>query len=320
MTSAVRRLGGILRAVRRCTVCPTMGPYQKFPGAAAGRRDARFMLVGEAPGIASIENKRQWTGTGGMVLRREIRRLGLDLEDLFYLTNAVKCWPAACGARPANRSPLRSEVARCGRFLVREIAALDPSVVVAVGGVAARAVAPGPIRLPDDHGRRLSADGREVVVLLHPANASRHPGVWPEYRPSLLALFAELAARAGYPVVEVVAAVVAHRRRYLVTRRGEGKHLAGLWEFPGGQRQPGESLEAARRRELAEELGVDARVGDRLAVVPWTYPDRRVVLHFFRCEIGDQRVEPRESQPLRWVTPREMARLPFPPADAALIE
>jgi len=320
MTAASRGLGRILGAVGRCTACPTMRPYRKFPGAAAGHRDARFMLVGEAPGIASIENGRQWTGAGGMVLRREIRRLGLDLEDLFYLTNAVKCWPAAPGRKPANRGPLRSEVVRCGPFLTREIAALDPSVVVAVGGVAARAVVPQPIRLPDDHGRRLSLDGREVVVLLHPANASRHPGVWPGYRPSLLALFAELAARAGYPVVEVVAGVVLRRRRYLVTRRGQGKHLAGLWEFPGGKRQPGESLEAALRRELAEELGVDARVGDRLAVVPWTYPEKRVVLHFFRCAIGDQPVEPREGQPIRWVTPREMARLPFPPADGALIE
>jgi 8-oxo-dGTP diphosphatase len=320
MTAASRGLGRILGAAGRCTACPTMRPYRKFPGAAAGRRDARFMLVGEAPGIASIENGRQWTGAGGMVLRREIRRLGLDLEDLFYLTNAVKCWPAASGRKPGNRAPLRSEAARCQPFLAREIAALDPSVVVVVGGVAARAVVPEPIRLPDDHGRRLERDGREIVVLLHPANASRHPGVWPAYRPSLLALFAELAGRAGYPVVEVVAAVVSRGGRYLVTRRGEGKHLAGLWEFPGGKRQPGESLEAALRREMAEELGVDSRVGDRLAVVPWTYPERRVVLHFFRCEIGDQPVEPRERQPIRWVTPREMASLPFPPADAALIE
>src|SRR5262249_50722472 len=142
MTAAWRGLGAILAAVGRCTACPTMRPYRKFPGAAAGRRAARFMLVGEAPGIASIENGRQWTGAGGMVLRREIRRLGLDLEDLFYLTNAVKCWPCAPGRKPANRSPLSSEAARCRPFLAREIAALDPSVVVAVGAVAARALAP----------------------------------------------------------------------------------------------------------------------------------------------------------------------------------
>jgi len=315
-----RALTGILRDVGRCTACPTIRGYRKFPGAAGGRHDARFVLIGEAPGIASIDNARQWTGAGGMVLRREIRRLGLDLEDLFYLTNALKCWPAAPGRRPSNRSPLASEVARCAPFLAREIRALDPEVIVAVGGVAARAVIPGPVRLPDDHGRRLQVDGREVVILLHPANASRHRSVWPHYRASLLALFAELAARAGFPVVEVVAAVIVRRGRYLLTRRAAGKHLGGMWEFPGGKRAPGESLEAALRRELTEELGVDARVGERIALVPWAYPERRVVLHFFRCDIGRQRVKAREGQPVRWVTREELQSLPLPPADAALIE
>ena len=320
LTGAGRALGRVLGDVGRCTVCPTIRPYRKFPRTASGRRDARFMLIGEAPGLASIENARQWTGAGGMVLRREVRRLGLDLEELFYLTNAVKCWPPAPGPRPGNRSPLAGEVRRCAPFLAREIAALDPEVIVAVGGVAARAVCPVPIRLPDDHGRRLTAGGREIVVVLHPANASRHPTVWPGYRPSLLALFAELAARAGHPVVEVVAAVIARGGRYLVSQRPAGKHLAGTWEFPGGKRRPGEALEGALRRELREELGVDARVGERLAVVPWSYPDRRVVLHFFRCDVGRQRVRPREGQPLRWVTPAELARLPVPPADAALVD
>jgi 8-oxo-dGTP diphosphatase len=318
--SAAGALGRLLADVGRCTACPTIRGYRKFPPAAHGRRSARFVLVGEAPGIASIENRRQWTGAGGMLLRREIRRLGLDLEDLFYLTNAVKCWPAAAGRRPRNRSPLRSEAVRCAPVLARELAALDPEVVVAVGAVAARAVCPAPIRLPDDHGRRLQAGGREVIVLLHPANASRHRAVWPAYRASLLGLFAELAARAGFPVVEVVAAVIRRRGRYLVTGRPPAKHLGGLWEFPGGKRQAGESLEAALRRELDEELGVDARVTGPLRVVPWTYPDRRVVLHFFACEIGRQAVRPREGQPVRWVTPQGLRRLSFPPADAALVE
>jgi mutator protein MutT/uracil-DNA glycosylase family 4 len=296
-----------------------MRDWRKFPGSAVGRRDARFVLVGEAPGIASIEQERQWTGAGGMIMRREIRRLGLDLEDLFYLTNAVKCWPRTAGRRRGNRSPLRSEVRRCTPFLAREIEALAPEVVVAVGAVAARAVVPEPVRLPGDHGRRFSAGGRELVVLLHPANASRHPSVWPGYQDSLLALFAELAARAGFPVLEVVAGVVSRGGRYLVTQRPAGGHLAGSWEFPGGKRQPGETLEAALRRELAEELGVEARVGERLRLVPWSYPERRVVLHFYRCEVGTQAVRGREGQAVRWVAPEALSGLPFPPADAELV-
>jgi len=299
-----------------------MRGWRKFPAAALGRRDARFVLVGEAPGIASIENARQWTGAGGMILRREIRRLGLDLEDLFYLTNAVKCWPAGARPgrrRPGNRSPLASEAHRCRPFLAAEIEALRPEVVVAVGAVAARAVLDRPVRLPDDHGLRIRIDGREVVVLLHPANASRHPGVWRTYRASLLALFGELAARAGFPVVEVTAAVIARRGRLLVTRRDPAKHLGGLWEFPGGKRDPGESLEACLRRDLAEELGIRGRVGERLTVVPWAYPERRVLLHFFRCQLAGGRITPRESQPYRWVTPAELATLPMPPADAEVV-
>jgi 8-oxo-dGTP diphosphatase len=194
-------------------------------------------------------------------------------------------------------------------------------VIVAVGAVAARAVlgASPRVRLPDDHGRRLAVSGAEVVVLLHPANASRHPAVWPTYRPSLLALFGELAARAGFPVVEVAAAVIRHGTRYLVTQRGPAQHLAGLWEFPGGKREPGESIEACLARELNEELGVRIRVGERLALVPWAYPDRCVLLHFYRCRLASARITSRESQPYRWVTRRELAALPMPPADATLV-
>jgi 8-oxo-dGTP diphosphatase len=143
--------------------------------------------------------------------------------------------------------------------------------------------------------------------------------VWPGYRDSVLALFAELAGRAGFPVVEVVAAIVRRDGRYLVTQRGPGRHLAGLWEFPGGKRKPGESLEDALRRELVEELGVDARVGRRSLLVPWAYPEGRVVLHFFDCDIGQQTVEAREGQAIRWLAPHELSTLDFPPADTALV-
>jgi 8-oxo-dGTP diphosphatase len=300
-----------------------MRDWRKFPSSALGRVGARFVLVGEAPGIASIVNGRQWTGAGGMILRREIRRLGLDLEDLFYLTNAVKCWPAAPRRpgrrRPGNRSPLPVEARRCRPFLAAELEAIRPDVVLAVGAVAARAALDHPVRLPDDHGRRYRVGTREVVVLLHPANANRHPGVWPTYRDSLLGLLGELAARAGFPVLEVAAAIIERAGRILVTQRDPAKHMGGLWEFPGGKRERGESIEACLQRELDEELGVRVHVGARAAIVPWAYPDRRVLLHFFRCRLAGGRIRPREGQAYRWVTPRELASLPMPPADAEIV-
>jgi mutator protein MutT len=119
--------------------------------------------------------------------------------------------------------------------------------------------------------------------------------------------------------LDVTAAVIQRGGRYLVTRRHPAKHLGGLWEFPGGKRQRGETLGACLARELREELGVRVRVGEPLLVVSWTYPGRQVVLHFFRCDLSGGRLEPREGQPYRWVTRRELAALPMPPADDALV-
>ena len=300
-----------------------MRGWRKFPPSAVGRVDARFVLVGEAPGIASIENGRQWTGAGGMILRREIRRLGLDLEDLFYLTtpsNAGLPPPAGPGAAGrGNRSPLPARPDNAGRF---SPPSWRPSARTSWSPWARSRRGRcwiDPVRLPDDHGRRYQVGDREVVVLLHPANASRHPSVWPTYRDSLLALFGELAARAGFPVLEVAAAVIERAGRILVTRRDPAKHMGGLWEFPGGKRERGESIEACLRRELDEELGVRVHVGARAAIVPWAYPERRVLLHFFRCRLARGRVRPREGQDYRWVTRSELAALPMPPADAEIV-
>ncbi|HKC96886.1 MAG TPA: 8-oxo-dGTP diphosphatase MutT [Methylomirabilota bacterium] len=121
-------------------------------------------------------------------------------------------------------------------------------------------------------------------------------------------------------VVEVVAALIQDERgRYLITRRRGGSHLAGMWEFPGGKREPGESLEAAMRRELAEELSASFTVGERAETVRWEYPERTVVIHFYRCRYESGTIEPRESQAMEWVTPERLKQLDFPPADRELI-
>jgi len=121
-------------------------------------------------------------------------------------------------------------------------------------------------------------------------------------------------------LVEVVAALVRDDAgRYLITRRRSGSHLAGLWEFPGGKRESGESLEAALRRELAEELSGLFVVGDRVETVRWEYPERTVVIHFYRCRLESGTIEPRESQTMAWVAPERLAELDFPPADRELI-
>ncbi|MDW8478974.1 MAG: Nudix family hydrolase [Xanthomonadales bacterium] len=105
----------------------------------------------------------------------------------------------------------------------------------------------------------------------------------------------------------------------LLAQRGEGRHLAGLWEFPGGKIDPGESAEAALRRELREELGVEALGVRPLIAVVHEYPARSVRLEVF--EVLEYRGEPvgREGQALRWLAPEALDTIPMPPADRPVV-
>ena len=119
-------------------------------------------------------------------------------------------------------------------------------------------------------------------------------------------------------LVVVAAAVIERDDRFLLTRRQEGVHLEGCWEFPGGKCEPGETLAACLARELREELGVESSIGAELLVTMHAYEDRRVELHFFRCDVGEAPV-PQLGQEMRWVARHELAALELPPADAELI-
>lgn len=122
------------------------------------------------------------------------------------------------------------------------------------------------------------------------------------------------------PTIVVLAAIVEDDRGHLlVTRRLEGTHLAGLWEFPGGKCEPGERHEACLARELAEELGVESVVGDELLVTEHDYADRVVRLHFRRCRILGE-PKPLLGQDIRWIERQALRTLEFPPADRELIE
>lgn len=119
-------------------------------------------------------------------------------------------------------------------------------------------------------------------------------------------------------VVVVGAAVIERDGRLLVTRRLAGTHLAGTWEFPGGKCEPGESLAECVRRELLEELGVAADVGDELLATRHAYEDRTIELHFVRCAISGE-PRPLIGQEMRWLPHAELDASQFPPADAELI-
>lgn len=120
-------------------------------------------------------------------------------------------------------------------------------------------------------------------------------------------------------VIVVLAAVIERDGRFLVTKRREDVHLPGYWEFPGGKCEPDESADECLKRELREELGVDAIVGPELIVTEHAYAERTVRLHFRRCEMLGA-PEPLHVQDIRWVTPEEMRSLQFPEADREVIE
>lgn len=108
--------------------------------------------------------------------------------------------------------------------------------------------------------------------------------------------------------------------RYLIARRRREAHLGGLWEFPGGKREPGESPEDCLRRELREELGIEITEPVRFRVVSHRYPDKAVELHCFLCSVLAGQARPLGCDAIRWTSPDEMRGDEFPPADRPLIE
>lgn len=122
-----------------------------------------------------------------------------------------------------------------------------------------------------------------------------------------------------WPRLEVVAAVLRRRQRVLAARRPPGKARAGCWEFPGGKVEPGESHVQALRRELLEELGLLAEVGEHILSLEHDYPDLRLSLHAYACRSDDEPVA-REHVELRWLAPAELLAVPWSEADRRLAE
>ena len=120
-------------------------------------------------------------------------------------------------------------------------------------------------------------------------------------------------------VIEVAAGLIIHQGRYLIARRKQGVHLGGLWEFPGGKREAGETLEECLHRELWEELNVRIDIPVPFQIVHHEYPEKIVELHFFRCRIESGEAIAQDCAELRWVYPHEMAAFQFPSADQTII-
>ena len=125
----------------------------------------------------------------------------------------------------------------------------------------------------------------------------------------------------GSMVLVVAVALIDADGRVLLTRRPEGKPMAGLWEFPGGKVEARETPEAALIRELEEELAIDV---SESCLAPFTfashgYDDFHLLMPLYVCRVWDGIVRPREGQQTKWVRPNRLRDYPMPPADKPLI-
>ena len=120
--------------------------------------------------------------------------------------------------------------------------------------------------------------------------------------------------------VEVSAALIFRDGKLLVTQRNHGAHLGGLWEFPGGKREAGETSEQCLVREIREELGVEISVGELFEEISHTYPEKSVHLKFFVCRLLSGEPQPLGCAALEWAGKSELTGYAFPAADAKLLQ
>jgi 8-oxo-dGTP diphosphatase len=121
------------------------------------------------------------------------------------------------------------------------------------------------------------------------------------------------------PIVPVCAAIIVKGDRVLVGRRKEGSPEGGKWEFPGGKPMAGEDLRACLRRELDEELGVIAEIGDLYDVVNHRYEQRNVLLILFRADISEVAIRSGEHDLVTWAGADELRTLDFLDADRPIV-
>ena len=121
------------------------------------------------------------------------------------------------------------------------------------------------------------------------------------------------------PRIRVAAALIKQDGLYLITRRKKGVHLEGLWEFPGGKCEAGESIETCLQRELIEELDIEITPPRLFMTHHHEYPEKNVELFFFSCTIHQGTPKPIGCSEFCWVKVEELYHFEFPPADVPVL-
>lgn len=177
--SAAETLDRIAREVSVCTRC-VLHESRKKAVTGEGPADAEIMLIGEGPGFHENEQGRPFVGASGKFLDQLLAQAGLERSDVF-IANVVKCRP------PANRDPQPDELLACSEYLLGQIEAINPSIIVTLGRVSMGKYFPG-AKITSIHGQMHNIDGRFIIPMYHPAAALHQPAL----RPSILADFAKL--------------------------------------------------------------------------------------------------------------------------------
>ncbi len=303
--------------VVRCTLCRLHeGRKQAIPG--EGSVDASVLFVGEAPGKEEDSTGRPFVGSAGKVLRRLLTSAGLSPDDVF-ITNVVKCRP------PGNRGPKADEVEACRSYLLTQIEAVRPKVLVTLGATALRAVlGPGP-ELKSARSNVLRFGETPVLSTYHPAAVLYNRKLERELRQDLRRVSRMLRPskprvrstppRAGKGSVTVISSggvVVNPEGRILLLKRTD----EDIWCLPKGTVERGESLEATAEREILEETGFRAKLLRPLMTIHYKYywPPRDVnydktVAYFLAEPVGGRLRLEGGFDAFRWVRRAEAHRL-----------
>lgn len=121
-------------------------------------------------------------------------------------------------------------------------------------------------------------------------------------------------------MIEVTAAILEEGNKIMIARRGQGKHLAGFWEFPGGKIEQGETPEICLIRELKEEFEIDVTIGNYIGESIFEYPEKTIRLKAFTCEIINGKMKLNDHDKIEWIKLEEIANYKLAPADLPLIE
>src|SRR5580700_3048314 len=168
VTDSVAALKLIREDLGDCTRCKLHQQGRKQIVFGVGNPNAELMFIGEAPGADEDQQGEPFVGRAGQLLNNMIKAMGIRREDV-YIANIIKCRP------PGNRTPERDECETCSPFLMRQIAAIKPKAIVALGAVAAKTLLAINAPMSEFRGRWFDFRGTKLAVTYHPAFLLRDP-------------------------------------------------------------------------------------------------------------------------------------------------